>query len=135
MVQNDPIDSAANAKPSVSDEEKAKLTKAPAAVVKDKASQRFVMYMGAKNASLMADLDQQARAAMINRAGVGTYAEVTQAQWAQAGITATHGHVWNLGNQWRIPAGEFTERQIDHLLTTQSKRFRLVDGNGKTVRR
>lgn len=137
-----PIESPEGAQPAVSDEDKAKAEAEVSASAKDKSSERYVFYTGAQEAVRASKIkDPVKREARINSPGVGSFCEVTATQWSQAGIKATHGHVWALmrclpaGAEYKIPARYFTQDQIDHLLTTQGKRFELVDGNGKKVAR
>ncbi|ACC42302.1 hypothetical protein MMAR_3890 [Mycobacterium marinum M] len=131
-----PIEAPEGAQSAVSDEDKAKAEAVVSASAKDKSSERYVFYTGAREAVRASKIkDPVKREARIKSPGVGSFCEVTATQWSQAGIKATHGHVWKLQNEFRIPASQFTQEQIDHLLSTQGKRFELVDGNGKKVAR
>lgn len=118
------------AQPAVSDDDKAKAEAAAAAEVEAHPSNgKFVVYTGPRNAVAAAE-ELKTRQPML---GEGTLAEITAAQWSQVGVSAKRGHRWDLSNGWRIPATDFTQEQIDYLLTYSSRRFELVDSKGQKV--
>jgi len=91
---------------------------------------RFVLYLGPRNIVAAGD-DLKSRELQL---GEGTYAEITPTDWKLGGIDAKRNFVWDISNNWRIPATHFTTEQLDYLLTA-SKRFELVDGEGVRVDR
>lgn len=93
---------------------------------------QFVQYLGPRNAALAAANDEFKKRAP--KLGEGTVAEITAIQWKEAGIQSTRTHRWNLANDWKIPATQFTAEQVDYLLTA-SKRFELVNAEGQKVDR
>lgn len=105
------IQDAGNAKPALSDSEKAEKTKQtlPAR------SGKFVRYTGAKEEW-------------------ATMRRIKPDAWATLGITADRTHVWDRSNDHRIPVSQFNEAQLDYLLDADG-RFELVDAAGKTVAR
>jgi hypothetical protein len=122
---------AEQAQPAASDEDKARAEAAAAAAVESHPNKgQFVLYTGPRNAAANAD-ELQKRAPKL---GEGTTAEISIAQWAQAGVTSTRSHRWSLSNSWRIPATQFTPEQLDYL-QTNSKRFELVNEKGEKVDR
>jgi hypothetical protein len=125
------IQSPAQAQPATPDDEKAKAEAAAAAAVETHPNKdQFVLYTGPRNAAAAAD-DLKRR---LPRLGEGTVAEISVAQWGQAGVASKRAHRWSLANNWLIPATQFTPEQIDYLLTN-STRFELVDGKGEKVDR
>jgi hypothetical protein len=125
------IQSPAQAKPAVSDTDKAKQEAAAAAeVAAHPSSGKFVQYLGPRNVAAAVEADEfKTRAPKL---GEGTVAEITTSQWTQAGIPGPRTHKWSLANNWRVPATQFTQDQIDYLLEN-SKRFELVDAKGQKV--
>lgn len=118
-----------DARPAVTDEDKAK-AEAAAAAPKSDSGGKFVLYTGARTAAANADELKK----RDSRLGEGTYAEITVQQWAEVGIHADCALVWKLQNNYRVPASSLTDAQLDYLLTN-SKRFELVDANGNKVDR
>lgn len=110
-----PIQPAAQAKPALSDDEKAAKAAAAADEARKIATGRFVRYTGPRT----------------NR---GTRATITVADWAKAGIPAESGHEWNLRNDHKIPESAFTEAQLKQLFDVD-ERFEMVDAAGKVVNR
>lgn len=115
--------------PATSDDDKAKAeAAATAAEAAHPSKGKFVLYTGPRNAAAAADELKK----RPPRLGEGTVAEITATQWKQAGVPSERSHRWSLANNWRIPATQFTQEQIDHLLTS-SRRFELVDSKGQKV--
>lgn len=102
----------ADVKPAVSDETKAKT--APPEPSKPR-SRRFVRYTGAREEH-----------ASMRR--------IKAAAWRELGIKAERTHVWELGNDWRIPVSEFTDPQLDYLLDVDG-RFEIINNDGQIVGR
>lgn len=59
---------------------------------------------------------------------------ITSQAWATLGIKGVQTNVWSLSNDWRIPASQFSEAQLDYLLDVDG-RFELADAAGKIVAR
>jgi hypothetical protein len=124
-----PIEPPAAAQPAASDDDKAKAEAAATAELQAHPHKgQFVSYTGPKQIAANADELRK----RPPRLGEGTTAEITQVQWGQHGIDAKRTHTWNLANNWRLPATQFTTEQIDYLLTN-SKRFELVNSDGEKV--
>lgn len=123
------IASAFQAQPATSDDDKAKAEAAAAAEVEAHPNRgQFVLYTGPRNAAAASE-ELKSRSPKL---GEGTFAEITAAQWNEAGVASTRSHMWSLSNNWMIPATQFSQDQIDYLLT-YSKRFELVDVKGQEV--
>ena len=100
-------------KPAVSDEDKAKAEATSTPVVPAKSGARFVRYTGAREEH-----------ASIRR--------IAPDAWANVGVSTTRTDVWELGNDWKLPVGQFTQPQLDYLLNVDG-RFELADTDGKIV--
>lgn len=123
------IASTAQAQPAVSDVDKAKAEAEQAAEVAAHPSKgKFVLYLGPSNITAAAE-ELTTRTPKL---GEGTFAEITAAQWTEAGVPSTRTHKWSLANSWTIAATQFSQEQIDYLLEN-SKRFELVDSEGRKV--
>lgn len=123
------IQSPAQAQPALSDADKAKAEAAAAAeVAAHPSSGKFVLYTGPRTAAANAEELKTRRPQL----GEGTVAEITAEQWSQAGVPGPRSHRWSLSNNWRLPATQFTQDQIDYLMEN-SKRFELVDAKGQKV--
>lgn len=121
------IQPAAAAKQAATDDQKAAAqAEAEAAAEAHPYKGLFVQYLGPSRIAANAE-ELKTRKPKL---GEGTKAEISVSDWKQVGVTATHGHVWSLANNWRIPASRFTEEQIDYL-QTYSKRFQLVNRDGE----
>lgn len=125
------IESVAQAQPAASDDDKARTEAAAVAQFEAHPNKgQFVLYTGPRTAAANADELKQ-RSPQL---GEGTVAEISIAQWSQAGVAATRPHRWSLSNNWRIPATQFTPEQLDYL-QANSKRFELVDEKDEKVDR
>lgn len=125
------IASPAQAQPAVSDVDKAKAEAAAAAAVEAHPNKgQFVLYLGPTNVASAAE-ELKNRQPQL---GEGTVAEISIVQWSQAGVASKRAHRWDLSNEWRIPATQFTAEQLDYL-QANSKRFELVDAEGQKVDR
>lgn len=117
------------AQPAASDDDRARADAAEAAAVAAHPNRgQFVLYMGPRNVAAAAE-ELKKRAPKL---GEGTFAQITATQWNQAGVPSDRSHTWNLANNWRIPATQFSQAQIDYLLTN-SRRFELVDADSSKV--
>lgn len=133
---NPPIESPEGAQPAVSDQEKAQVAADAAAQAAKERSGQFLQYLGPINAQRAHDLPPEQRAAAFQRPGIGSYAEITPAQWGEVGIESDgQAHVWALENDHRIPVARFSQAQLDYLLTKDAKRFAVVDSAGNRVKR
>ncbi|ANW64015.1 hypothetical protein BCA37_10780 [Mycobacterium sp. djl-10] len=67
----------------------------------------------------------------------GVEVTLTPQNWADSGVESTRTHVWDVGNDWQVPATQFTDAQIDHLLQLSRRynRFKLVDAQGAETSR
>jgi hypothetical protein len=130
MMVESRIASVAGVQPAASDDDKAKAeAEAVAAVQSHPNKGQFVQYLGPTNAVAAAE-ELKTRQPKL---GEGTLAEITAAQWGQVGVAAKRGHQWDLSNEWRVPATDFSQEQLDYL-AAHSKRFVLVDGEGQKVK-
>jgi hypothetical protein len=143
MATTPPVGSIAptdSAQAAASDKERAVAAEEQSAAAAETASGEFVEYTGPQVAVALFQENERRREKgqptlpVETRPGVGTYAEITAKQWEQAGVKAERSHVWKLQNNYRLPASQFSAEQIDYLLTN-SKRFQLVDAEGKPVKR
>lgn len=132
MVESQPgpkIQPVGQAQPAASDDDKANAEAAAAAELEAHPSKgKFVLYLGPRNVTAAVDELKKRQPKL----GEGTFAEITAAQWNQAGVPSTRTHKWSLANSWTIPATQFSQEQIDYLLEN-SKRFELVDSKGQKV--
>lgn len=120
---DNPIAPAEDAQTAASDDDKAKAAASAAAAEEAHPSKgKVVLYTGPRNVVANAEELKKRQPKL----GEGSIAEITAAQWAQAGLQASHSHRWSLANNWRIPATQFTQEQLDYL-AANSKRFELVD--------
>lgn len=131
-----PIEIPEGAQPAQSDQEKADAqaqaaVEAAAAKQPEASDERFVRYLGPQNIVKNAEA-LQTRAP---RLGEGTYADMSPQDWSSVGISAKSPEtlVWNVFNNYRVPASKFSQDQIDYLLSN-SKRFELVDREGNKVK-
>lgn len=125
------IASTTQAQPAVSDVEKAKAAAVAAAEVEAHPNKgQFVLYLGPTNVAAAAEELKQRQPQL----GEGTVAEISIVQWSQAGVGSKRAHRWDLSNEWRIPATQFTAEQLDYL-QANSTRFALVDAEGQKVDR
>lgn len=125
-----PIAPTDTAQPAVSDDDKAKAAATQPPTPTPTASDKFVRFNGPRNIVANAD----ALKTRSPRLGEATQATISPADWAKAGLSGDKTLVWNLFNNYRIPASEFTPQQLDYLLT-HSKRFDLVDSAGNKIKR
>ncbi len=131
-----PIEAPEGAQSAVSDEDKAKAeaesaAEARAAKAAESAEDRFILYTGPRN--IVANTEELKKRSP--RLGEGTAADISPQQWAQCGIKAKSPEtlVWNVFNNYRVPASKFSREQLEYLLAN-SKRFELVDKAGKKVK-
>ncbi len=114
-----------------SDDEKAQAeAEAAAADAANPNKGNSVLYLGPRNIVAAGD-ELKSRALQL---GEGTRAEITPTDWKLAGIAASRNFVWDISNNWQIPATHFSAEQLDYLLTA-SNRFELVNGEGVKVER
>lgn len=66
--------------------------------------------------------------------GVSSAREITAREWLQLGIKTKGIDVWDLRNDFQLPASQFDDDQLDYLLDVDG-RFALVDAEGKEVER
>lgn len=133
-----PIQSASQAQAAASDDEKAKAEEAAATELDAHPGKGlFVLYLGPSNIAAAVENDEFKDREPLS--GEGTIAEVTSAQWAEVGLRTerTNPHVWDLSNDWRIPATDFSPEQVAYLLVSRTPgrpaRFALVGADGKPV--
>jgi hypothetical protein len=125
------VQAAAQATPAKSDDDKASAEAEAAAEVEAHPRKGlYVLYLGPRNAAIAAAADEYKKRSP--RLGEGTKAEITSAQWGEVGLPTKRSHTWDLFNNWQIPATQFTNDQIDYLLTN-SQRFELVNAAGEKV--
>lgn len=108
------IESAAQAIAAQTDDEKARAAAAAPPKPK-KGTGPFVLYLGARN-------------------GIASRREIKSSDWRSIGCDTRRTDVWDLGNDYKLPARMFSDEQLDYLLETDGG-FELVDGEGKRVDR
>lgn len=118
-----------------SDEQKERDAKAKEAEAAKAQSGKFVQYLGPQGLT-----SAVSRPSGHSGGPGGAYeARITASQWQVESIAADTDHHWHAGNNWRIPIGQFSKTQLDHLLTAGKDakvvRFAVVDGKGNRVSR